>query len=304
MKRKRKDQQQVTAIMSSRPSPLESTEYERKASVSIIAGDGEGAVYEIGAGGCVIGRTDEADIVLPLPGLSRRHVRISHQGDDFTIEDLGSTNGTSVEGSALTGARTLKDRDRIELGGVVLRFALQDELAHEAERRRYELSVRDGLTALFNRRHFDTQLESEFSYAMRHETELCVIMLDIDHFKSINDRWGHPAGDMVLREVSLAMKELLRAEDLLARYGGEEFVVLARGIPAAGAATLAERMRATVEGLHLEFEGQHIPVTISLGLASYRGGAGFDDQKALVGAADDALYEAKRAGRNRVHVNG
>jgi diguanylate cyclase (GGDEF)-like protein len=126
-----------------------------------------------------------------------------------------------------------------------------------------------------------------------------VLFADIDHFKRINDRWGHPAGDQVLRQIGSVLRSALRAEDMLARYGGEEFAVLARAIDVAGARVLAERLRTLVERATIVWEGETIPVTLSIGLAHNHSGAAAADPQRMVAAADKALYAAKRAGRNR-----
>ncbi|MGD8861496.1 MAG: GGDEF domain-containing protein [Myxococcales bacterium] len=293
-----------TAIMSVNPCALEHDPANLQASLSILAGESEGAVHELSGAAVVLGRAPEADIVLTQPGISRAHARVLQGPAGFAIEDLGSTNGTFVEGTRVDAITPLRDRDRIQIGGVVLRFALQDRMAHEAERRRYEMSVRDGLTGLYNRRHFDERLAGEFSYAVRHTSDLSVIIVDIDHFKQINDRWGHPAGDEVLRQVAGALSKALRTEDFVARYGGEEFAVVARGIPRSGAVALAERLRQQVAALRLHMERELIPVTISAGVAHNRAGLPISTPEALVSFADEALYAAKHGGRNRVETAG
>jgi diguanylate cyclase (GGDEF)-like protein len=247
----------------------------------------------------LLGRNPRAHVPLEDDQASRNHARILKRGAGYEIEDLGSTNGTYVGGVRVTGRMQLADGDRIQIGHSLLRFALQDQIEWEASKRVYEASVKDALTGAFNRRYFEERLVGEFAFAARHGTALCVLFADIDHFKRINDRWGHPAGDHVLREIGAALRSALRAEDMLARYGGEEFAVLARAIDVAGARVLAERLRSLVEHAEIVWEGETIPVTLSIGLAHNHSGAAAADPQRLVAAADKALYAAKRAGRNR-----
>jgi diguanylate cyclase (GGDEF)-like protein len=176
---------------------------------------------------------------------------------------------------------------------------LQDAVEWEASKRLYEAAVRDSSTGAFNRRYFEQRLISDFSFASRHGTALCVLLIDIDHFKRINDRWGHPAGDMVLQHVAAELLLGMRADDLLARYGGEEFAVLARGLDVDGALLLAERLRAALERMSLPWKRERIAVTASIGVA-HNDGAKHSDAHQLVAAADSALYAAKACGRNCV----
>lgn len=164
------------------------------------------------------------------------------------------------------------------------------------------LALQDSLTGLANRRLFDAALDEEYARAMRNQTSLALVMLDVDHFKKYNDRYGHPQGDECLKRLSKALKSAsTRPGDLVARYGGEEFVMLLPGTDLAGAITVAERVRRTVHALHLEhLDNQGAVVTISAGATAsipLRKGKSSQD---MVRAADQALYKAKESGRNRV----
>ncbi|MFT7722150.1 MAG: DUF484 family protein [Roseateles sp.] len=174
-------------------------------------------------------------------------------------------------------------------------IAIESMLNRERLRR---AGMTDGLTGVHNRRYFDHRSLIEFSQAVRHRYPLACLFLDIDHFKAINDGHGHPAGDEVLRQVGGLIQRSLRAGDLAARYGGEEFVVLLPRTGEAGAREVAERIRLTVqEAPFVTPEGGTIGATLSAGLAMLPANAGsFAD---LLSAADRALYEAKRSGRNR-----
>jgi diguanylate cyclase (GGDEF)-like protein len=162
-----------------------------------------------------------------------------------------------------------------------------------------ELSIRDGLTDLFNHRHTLERVTEEYSRVARYHEALSVLMIDLDHFKEVNDRHGHQAGDKVLRETAGVFKEGLRAVDLLGRYGGEEFLALLPHTGVAEAAGTAERLRRRLERHVFPVSEAGLKITASIGVASYPA-AGIDSADALVRAADDALYQAKQAGRNRV----
>ncbi|MFY2763263.1 sensor domain-containing diguanylate cyclase [Arenimonas sp. MALMAid1274] len=167
------------------------------------------------------------------------------------------------------------------------------------------LAMTDGLTGLSNRRHFGDQLAREATRAAEAGKPIALVMLDIDHFKAINDQHGHPAGDAVLRRVALLLEEQVRGNDLLARVGGEEFAVLALEASVAEASQLGERLRATAEANSPVMVGRSaVPVTVSVGVAVLwpRPGDILKTPERLLAAADDALYRAKRNGRNRVEV--
>ena len=166
----------------------------------------------------------------------------------------------------------------------------------------YESALRDGLTKAFNKKYFTDRLESELTFALRHESPLALVMFDIDHFKKVNDTHGHQAGDLVLSEISTLLTGALRAEDVFARYGGEEFAVICRGTDLSQAQIVGERMRKAVEGHRFDFEGTHIPVTISVGIAGLPDPA-VKDAADLVSRADKALYQSKHGGRNRVTIH-
>ena len=154
----------------------------------------------------------------------------------------------------------------------------------------------DGLTGLSNRSFFDRQIEDEIALARRAGGLLSCILSDVDHFKSINDRFGHPFGDEVLRRVATELSQAVREEDVVCRYGGEEFAVISRNTGTHGAVNLAERLREAVAGCVISCRGEAIHVTASFGIAG-------SDEIALdemIDHADAALYSAKRAGRNRV----
>jgi diguanylate cyclase (GGDEF)-like protein len=223
--------------------------------------------------------------------------------DSYLLVDTESANGTFVAGQRVA-RHVLKDGDWIQFGAAAaFRYTQTDASQETLLRQLFDASVTDALTGAFNRDHLDSQLRSELSYARRHKTEVALVLFDVDHFKKVNDTYGHQAGDQVLIQISRAVSQMVRNEDVFARYGGEEFAVVVRAIGLAGASSLAERLRAAVAALVVPTERGTIHVTISLGVAS---SASLTDlsPEGLIRVADARLYAAKHAGRNRVVSDG
>jgi two-component system, cell cycle response regulator len=176
---------------------------------------------------------------------------------------------------------------------------LQDNL-RDANLRLEKLSTTDGLTGLYNRRHFDGALIDELKRSLRYKAPFSVVLLDVDHFKRVNDEHGHGMGDAVLVGVSRALRGALRNIDVLARYGGEEFVVLLPQTPLTGAFNVAERLRAVVADVVHTLGRVSLSKTASFGVVSYDGRDVSLGMEELMRRADQALYAAKRTGRNRV----
>ena len=273
-----------------------------EAALTILRGEHAGALYVLDQRQTVIGREPDLGIAIPDDRLSRRHACILRIEGRFFIEDLDSTNGTFIDGRRVRQLQELEDGCRIYLGpNTVLHFRMHDRVEIEALRSTYALTVRDALTGVFNRRHLQERLGSEVAFARRHGTPISIILFDIDHFKQINDRHGHAAGDAALRELAQSVLTLTRKEDVLARYGGEEFALIARGIERDEVLALAERVRSTVESQRLRTDRGTLAFTVSIGIAHSATGSDADGQ-ALLGAADRALYAAKDAGRNSVSI--
>ncbi len=270
-----------------------------RAYLIVLQGSNVGEMYRLDGGESVIGRASTAHIKLGDDGVSRKHARVVVDGAAVRIEDLGSSNGTLVNG-AKVDMQQLRDGDKIQIGSTtVLKFTYHDKLEESFQRQMYDAALRDGLTKAYNKKHFTHRLETEFAYAKRHASALSLLMFDVDHFKRINDTFGHLAGDYVLSRLAQVAQGTLRTEDLFARYGGEEFAILCRGVPLASAAILGERIRGLVQTTNFVFETREIPVTVSVGVAAMPE-LSIEQPLELVGCADEALYEAKRTGRNRV----
>ncbi|HIQ52700.1 MAG TPA: sensor domain-containing diguanylate cyclase [Pseudomonas pachastrellae] len=164
-----------------------------------------------------------------------------------------------------------------------------------------ELALRDGLTGLLNRRYWESCLEREFARHQRYDNPVSLVIFDIDHFKRVNDTYGHQTGDEVIRATARITSQLVRETDFAGRYGGEEFVVLLPGTTLDGAAQFAERLRSTIERQQLDYQGSPLTFTISLGVATLADDmAGY---QALLERADKALYQSKEGGRNQVTLS-
>jgi diguanylate cyclase (GGDEF)-like protein len=272
-----------------------------RAYLVVLAGASVGEMYKVEGDKVIIGRGQKAHIRLFDDGISREHAQIVIEGNQIILQDLGSTNGTFCNGLKVD-RRELVDGDKILVGSTtILKFTYHDNLDEMFQRQMYESALRDGLTKAFNKKYFTDRLESEFTFATRHTSPLALVLFDIDHFKKVNDTYGHPAGDHVLFEISSLLSGALRAEDVFARYGGEEFAVICRGSDETQAQVVGERLRKAVEGHRFIYEGALIPVTISVGIAVLPNPA-VKDANDIVGFADQALYKSKNGGRNRVTV--
>jgi diguanylate cyclase (GGDEF)-like protein len=280
------------------------TPSEKHAYLLVLAGPQFGEVFPLAAGrDLLVGRRDDADVQIRDDGVSRRHATLRVEGEGALLTDLESANGTYVEGKRHPEGR-IADGARIQIGGhTTLKFIWADELEALYQMRLAEGALQDPLTGLYNRRHLDERLASELAAAQRHGRPLSLLMIDIDHFKQVNDDRGHLAGDEALKMVAFVLRGAVRKEDVLARYGGEEFVVIARETPLEGARALAERIRRAVEKSRFAWQGSELGVTVSVGVAVALVLPEFvpgRTERELVESADRALYLAKQQGRNRV----
>jgi two-component system cell cycle response regulator len=245
-----------------------------------------------------LGRGADSQIVLEGDSVSRRHAHLERRTGAWYVVDDGSTNGTYVNEEQIAREQLLVNGDRIKVGPSILKFLSGADAEAKYHEEIYRMTIVDGLTQIHNKRALFEALEKELMRARRYERDLSLLMFDIDFFKRINDQYGHLAGDHVLRELARIVQERIRREEVFARYGGEEFVILLPETPLPGAAALAESIRARVANHGFVFQGERIPVTISIGTALL----GENDKVAadLIQRADEKLYEAKRGGRNRV----
>lgn len=273
-----------------------------RAVLTVLRGEGTGKLHIMEGKWLVIGRAPNVELSISDDALSRLHACIQRAEDGFVIEDLNSTNGTFVDGNPVQGHAPLSDGARIQLGSrAVLHFRLHDAVELGVVCEAHAQALRDPLTGVFNRRHFQDSLWAEVAFARRHRTPLSLLLLDIDHFKRINDEHGHATGDAALQLLAGKLSSLTREEDTLARYGGEEFALVARGISRAEVLNLAERIRQLIERQRIPAKSGFVDFTVSIGVAHWPAGEG-NSAQALLEAADEALYESKRAGRNSVSI--
>ncbi len=262
-----------------------------------IHGPELGKKYSLDEDEFVIGREDKNHIVVDLDNVSRKHARVFIEGGKHFVDDLGSTNGTYLNDEEILEPMPLRTGDHIKVGGSIFKFLTGGNIETQYHEEIYRLTICDGLTQIFNKRYFLEYLEREMGRCHRYNRSLSLIMLDIDHFKQINDTSGHLAGDHVLRELGALLKPKIRREECFARYGGEEFAVVMPEAGGENARKFAEKIRKLVADHHFSFEGKEIAVTISLGVADLTGD--MTEPLQFIKVADANLYKAKKQGRNR-----
>ena len=245
-----------------------------------------------------IGRSRHNDIVIASDAVSRHHAEIEREGSEIIVRDLGSTNGTFINDAVeRTNECRLQRGDQIRIGGTVLKFLSGTDIESEYHAIVATMALTDGLTGLANRKHLDSMLAEEMSRARRHSRALSILMIDIDHFKRINDVHGHVGGDQVLKRLGSVLKQRLRPSDKIGRYGGEEFCAILPETGKAEAAFVAETLRAQLAGESFVEDGRRMSVTISIGVAAL---ASEVHPMELCRVADRRLYRAKQLGRNRI----
>ncbi|HEY8210486.1 MAG TPA: GGDEF domain-containing protein [Myxococcaceae bacterium] len=271
---------------------------DQAAALVVIYGPDLGKKYDLDRPETVIGRSSKADIMVDQESISRSHAALTNKGGTVSIRDMGSTNGTFVNDEMVHAELQLRNGDLVKIGRTIFKFIGGGNIEAAYHDEIYRLTTVDGLTQISNRRFFEEALEREISRCNRYNREMSLVLIDLDHFKQINDRYGHLAGDTVLKQIASAIQRKIRKEDVFARYGGEEFALILPEVDLKGAASMAEKVRKLVGGHKFEFDGQRIPVTVSAGVAVLT-----DTQREpadVVRAADARLYEAKSTGRNKV----
>ena len=272
----------------------------RRACLTILTGALSGQLFKITQDTLNIGRSPQAQLRLEDDGISRNHARIRSESHKAWIEDTESRNGTFLNGERLKQPMELRDGDKIQVGrGTVLRFGFQDALDESFHENLLSSALRDGLTKLFNKRYLLDRLDSELKFALRHETSLSLLVLEIDDFKQLGDTHGHLAGDVVLAHFAQVLGRAVRDEDVVARFGGEQFAIILRAIGIDPAFQMAERLRSLIELTSAMSSAGPLKATVSIGVA------GFPSSPVtlpgqLVAAANKALDRAKAEGRNRV----
>ncbi|MFK7767007.1 MAG: GGDEF domain-containing protein [Mariniblastus sp.] len=246
----------------------------------------------------VIGREFDCDLACNEEAVSRRHLHIKKTSAGYRLVDLDSTNGTWVnEKNEITCL--LKSGDRIRVGSRIFKFISTDKLEADYHEAVYNMMTRDSLTGAWNKRYFRDMLEREIKRSVRSGRPVALLMIDLDHFKMVNDEHGHLVGDEVLAEMSKRILDTIRGEDIFARYGGEEFAVVLSEVDAEETRVVAERCRLAISETPFETTGGNINCTMSVGfaLASKNNPLTMTE---LIRSADGNLYNAKRRGRNQV----
>ncbi len=288
----------------------------------------------------VIGRADDADLIISNKDVSRHHAAVNYDGADFIIKDLNSTNGTFVNSRKIV-KHNLQPGDEISVGDYSIFFddgsgsffypedteisrkgketviienkftKLRQKLKDDnlrAEFKKIESAVKksrkrlsslakvDKLTGLHNRQYFDKVSKDEFTKTKERNLDFSILFIDIDHFKNVNDTYGHKKGDDALRTIAQLIYASCRKSDFVARYGGEEIVVILPNTTSRDAVSVAQEIINIVAKQTKKLLG--IRITVSIGVATYPGDG--ENLKKILESADKALYQAKKSGRNRV----
>lgn len=266
--------------------------------VIVLKGPRRGHRIALNGNELVIGRDHACD--LPLPddrSASRLHCRLFTDAGDWQVEDLGSTNGTYVERERISSRRTLSHGEFIYVGDSILKFFATQNAEAEWYEEIHRMAIYDALTRIHNRRAFMEFAEREVARSERYQRPLSLLMFDVDHFKGVNDRLGHLAGDTALRELAERIVPEIRREEMFARYAGDEFVIMLPETDAQSALTKAQRLVQLVGERPVMFRGHSFQITISIGVAELT--SNLLSVSELIAVADGALYRAKRRGRNR-----
>ncbi len=272
-----------------------------EACLIVVRGQQQGKRYELSAPVMRIGRDSSSDIVIDDPKVSRQQAKIIKERTAVLLVDGGSTNGTFVNDCRLESGASivLGKEDMIKVGATILKYLPRGALEIRYIGMLEAKANTDPLTQVYNKGYLLDALDAEFKRAKALETAFSVLFFDLDHFKQVNDTYGHDAGDRVLIQVSQILRNAVSvSHGILGRYGGEEFVALLPGHAEAEAESFAEFVRRSIEQHHFQLEERTIKMTASIGVASLAKDC--SDARELLKRADQAVYQAKSGGRNRV----
>ena len=244
-----------------------------------------------------IGRDPSNHIVVDNDSVSRRHAKLTVEAAQRLLTDLQSTNGSYVNNKPIV-THFLQNGDQIKIGNTIFKYIVGSDVESAYHEEIYQMTIKDGLTGIYNQRFFMEALDKEMSRSHRYDRDLAMLMLDLDHFKQVNDNCGHLAGDYVLQVVARLVSTRPRREEVFCRYGGEEFAILLPETDLEGALKLGEQIRKMVQNHTFIFEGEEINITISIG-ASATKSEGLTIGE-FITKADSELYRAKTDGRNCV----
>ncbi len=273
---------------------------EKPAALLVVGGDLNGTLFDLVDEEVTVGRNPDNIIPLEFNGISRYHFKLVAGEDGHTLVDAGSRNGTFLNNKKIEAETLLNKGDMVKLGNIALKYLPKGD----PERLTYDKLQReantDGHTGCYNKTFFNNALDLEVKKSKITGAPLSLVVFDLDHFKKLNDNYGHDAGDFVLKEIAGQIRAGgVRDQDIFARYGGEEFVILLPKTNLKQAFEIAERLRKLIENHEFNYEGNRLPVTMSVGVADYRQGVttGTD----LFKRADEAVYKSKQGGRNQVN---
>ncbi len=263
----------------------------------VVQGDTVGRVIRLKEGRNVIGRHPDSDIPMQQRAVSSHHAEIRVTEGSVILEDLKSTNGTNLNKDKIQRPAVLQAGDLVKIGNWVFKYVDNKLDANLAESLHLQTTT-DGLTGVSNKAYLMTALASSVEIA-KSGYPLAVVIFDLDHFKKVNDTYGHIAGDFILKESCRVIKDtVVRSDDVLGRFGGEEFLLIMPDSPLKIAEGVAERIRKTLEQHVFDFNGTIIPITASLGVCNWI--PAYNTSTALLEAVDKLLYKSKQGGRNRV----
>jgi len=269
-----------------------------KASLRQMNGTFIGRKYLLNKGLSFIGRDPGLDITVPDISISRKHVELVYNGSDLEVIDKNSTNGTFINDKKIKRA-ILHPGDLLRVGNIIFKYSPPGDIEGIFQDELHDLAHLDGLTGAYNKKYITEYLNTEIKRCKDLSLPLSFIIFDLDHFKSVNDKYGHLAGDFVLKEsINLIKEKVLRASDIIGRYGGEEFCIILSEAPLKRAADVAERIRIAVEEYKFEYNNKILPITISIGVACI--GNKISTGEEIIEEADHKLYKAKQNGRNQV----
>ena len=292
----------TTILLTDIRAALQSSEKEaqqKPAALLVIGGDLNGTLFDLIESMTGIGRNADNAIALEFNGVSRYHFKLLASNETHILEDCGSKNGTYLNNKKVEANTPLAKGDIIKIGSIALKYLPQGD----PERLTYDkLNLEantDKHTGCYNKTFFNNRITLEVNKSKVTGDPLSLVIFDLDHFKKLNDGYGHDAGDYVLKEMAHVIRSNgIREQDVFARYGGEEFVILLPKTNLKQSFEIAERLRKLIESKEFMYDEKRLPVTASIGVADYRQGVITGPH--LFKSADDAVHQAKEAGRNQV----
>lgn len=256
-----------------------------------------GMTYAIGAKPIRIGRMAGSEIPIDDDNVSRQHAEVFERDGDIWLRDLESTNGTIVNSRRVTEIM-LRDGDLILIGRVMFKFIRSNTIENRFFGQMFALATTDFLTGIFNRQHILSRLEQEFSRSRRYQRPLSIVSYDVDHFKQINDSFGHLAGDQLLMESCRLVAQNVREQDFFGRLGGDEFLIVCPETDLNNTVLLAQRLGQLISKWSYVYQSRKLDFSISMGVAALVDGIRTPSE--LLSKADELLYRSKHRDKNHV----